>query len=331
MYKLNLTVGDRVRNIRQYSSRKGMQGVVAAVAGDNRRWVVIYNNGLQEKYLKSMAHVSLEKVDDNNEVVKLGKNWNTTKGTYKDLLSLLKEGRGIEVILARAGLGRHTYSFVGELARHAYSKGEITLHALRRFMHNVDVEQKKHARYVKDPMHMHALDFGRIEDRVLAHADLLEMSAEDVIAYWKECMGQLGETMAVQTVHDEIQFTPIKRRTLKKVRRNVINGKTQDDYVRDCGHARGVQQFNTRCLGLSTGQALRVIGDAMCNPTTEIRISGIDHAISDDYSKSPRNQLDKHFKELVKSLIGNMKGFTFTNTHIVFNPIVTEETYVEKH
>lgn len=121
-----------------------------------------------------------------------------------------------------------------------------------------------------------------------------------------------------------------KRRVLKKVRRNVITGKTQEDYVRDLGYAKGVQQFNTRALGKSTGQALAIIGTSMVNPGVEIRIAGVDHYLaSANHGHSMRHNVDKCFRELVKSLIGNMKGFTITDTHIVFNPIVTEETYVE--
>lgn len=126
-----------------------------------------------------------------------------------------------------------------------------------------------------------------------------------------------------------VQAEEPKRRVLKKVRRNVITGKTQDDFVREMGHAEGVQQFNTRALGKSTGQALACIGQAMMHPGLEIRISQVDHAKSNPLCSTSWTTLDKHFRALVQSLIGNMKGFTITNTHIVFNPIVTEETYVE--
>lgn len=126
-----------------------------------------------------------------------------------------------------------------------------------------------------------------------------------------------------------VQSEEPKRRVLKKVRRNVITGKTQDDFVRDMGHARGVQQFNTRALGKSTGQALACIGQAMMHPGLEIRISQVDHAKANPLCSTSWTTLDKHFRALVQSLIGDMKGFTITNTHIVFNPIVTEETYVE--
>lgn len=120
------------------------------------------------------------------------------------------------------------------------------------------------------------------------------------------------------------------RHVLKRVRRNVITGKTQDDFVRELGHARGVEQFNTRALGTTTGQAFRVIGDAMCNPGTEIRISKVDHAKGNELCSTSWTTLDKHFRHVVQELIGERKGFTFTPTHIIFNPIVTEETYVTR-
>lgn len=148
----------------------------------------------------------------------------------------------------------------------------------------------------------------------------------DLEKAWDEMLKLCEGTTCV--VHDEVQFTP-KRRVLKKVRRNVITGKTQDDFVRELGHARGVQQFNIRALGTTTGQAFRVIGDAMCNPGTEIRISKVDHAKENELCSTSWTTLDKHFRAVVQTLIGDRKGFTFTPTHIVFNPIVTEEVYVE--
>lgn len=126
-----------------------------------------------------------------------------------------------------------------------------------------------------------------------------------------------------------IQPAETKRHVLKKVRRNVLTGKTQDDHVKRLGHAQGVAEFNTRALGKSTGQALHAIGSAMMNPCTPIRITGIDHAICGNGFARNTAPIDKNFRSLVQSLIGNMKGFTFIDTHIVFNPIVTEETYVE--
>ena len=123
---------------------------------------------------------------------------------------------------------------------------------------------------------------------------------------------------------------PGKRKVLRRERVNVITGKTQSEMVRELGPARGLVEFNTR----ATGQALHAIGSAMTNPGTEIRISGIDHFLESDEHRSERgrvnrHQVDQHFRALVQSLVGDMKGFSFTATHITFNPIVTEEVYVE--
>lgn len=117
-----------------------------------------------------------------------------------------------------------------------------------------------------------------------------------------------------------------ERKVLKRERRNVITGKTQSDMVRDLGHARGVEQFNTRATGRSTGIAFSIIGEAMCNPGIAIRTQDVDHAISE--GKGNRWQLNKHFEHILRDTIGDMKGFHFEHGHITFNPIVTEETYV---
>lgn len=127
---------------------------------------------------------------------------------------------------------------------------------------------------------------------------------------------------------------PGKRKVLRRERVNVITGKTQSEMVRELGPARGVAEFNTRATGRSTGQALHAIGSAMMNPGTEIRISGIDHFLESEEHMQQRGRINRHqvdqdFRALVRSLVGNMKGFSLTPTHITFNPIVTEEVYVE--
>lgn len=127
---------------------------------------------------------------------------------------------------------------------------------------------------------------------------------------------------------------PGKRKVLRRERVNVITGKTQSEMVRELGPARGVIEFNTRATGRSTGQALHAIGSAMTNPGKEIPISGIDHFLESEAhlrerGRVNRHQVDQHFRALVQALVGDMKGFSFTPTHITFNPIVTEEVYVE--
>lgn len=127
---------------------------------------------------------------------------------------------------------------------------------------------------------------------------------------------------------------PPQRKVLRRERVNVITGMTQSQMVRELGPARGVMEFNTRATGRSTGQALHAIGSAMTNPGKEIPISGIDHFLESEAhlrerGRVNRHQVDQHFRALVQSLVGDMKGFSFTATHITFNPIVTEEVYVE--
>lgn len=121
------------------------------------------------------------------------------------------------------------------------------------------------------------------------------------------------------------EYMAQNRKVLKRERRNVITGMTQSDMHRQHG-AEGVVMFNTRATGRSTGQAFRILGEAMCNPGIAIRIQDVDHAISE--GKGNRWQLNKHFEHILRDTIGDMKGFHFEHGHITFNPIVTEETYV---
>lgn len=121
------------------------------------------------------------------------------------------------------------------------------------------------------------------------------------------------------------EYMAQNRKVLKRERRNVITGMTQSDMHRQHG-AEGVVMFNTRATGRSTGQAFRILGEAMCNPGVAIRIQDVDHAISE--GKGNRWQLNKHFEHILRDTIGDMKGFHFEHGHITFNPIVTEETYV---
>lgn len=127
-----------------------------------------------------------------------------------------------------------------------------------------------------------------------------------------------------------IKPLPTERKLIKRERINVINGKTQDEMVTLCGHAVGVQQFNTRHLGRTTGQAFLAVGQAMCNPGTEIRIAGVDHYLEkSNHGHGNRHVVDKAFRTTVQTLIGDLKGFSFTDTHLVYHPIQTVETYVE--
>lgn len=118
------------------------------------------------------------------------------------------------------------------------------------------------------------------------------------------------------------------RTTLKKERRNVITGKTQSEMIKQCGTALGVTQFNTQCLGKSTGQAMVKIGEAMMHPNVPVRIVDVDHAITEH--GTPRHVANKNFAATVEHIIKKqgLLGFIVNEAHLVYCPIVTEETYV---
>lgn len=116
--------------------------------------------------------------------------------------------------------------------------------------------------------------------------------------------------------------------TLKKERRNVITGKTQSEMIKQCGTALGVSQFNTRALGTSTGQAMVKIGEAMMHPNVPVRIVDVDHAITEH--GTPRHVANKSFVAAINHIIKKqgLLGFIVNEAHLVYCPIVTEETYV---
>ena len=130
----------------------------------------------------------------------------------------------------------------------------------------------------------------------------------------------------MERLHDYAQ----RRTVLNKVRRNVITGKTQDEMVKEYGHAVGVSYFNTRATGRSTGLAFRIVGDAMCNPGKLISYRDVDHVFHEG-TKTPHRDNDSFFKTIC-DVIGDKKGFTFNRQEctVMFNPIVTEETYVTR-
>lgn len=118
--------------------------------------------------------------------------------------------------------------------------------------------------------------------------------------------------------------------TLKKERRNVITGKTQSEMIKLCGTALGVSQFNTRALGTSTGQAMVKIGEAMMHPNVPVRIVDVDHAITEHGTPRQRHVANKNFAAIVNHIIKKqgLLGFIVNEAHLVYCPIVTEETYV---
>lgn len=118
------------------------------------------------------------------------------------------------------------------------------------------------------------------------------------------------------------------RTTLKKDRRNVITGKTQSEMIKQCGTALGVTQFNTRALGKTTGQAMVKIGEAMMHPNVPVRIVDVDHAITEH--GTPRHVANKNFVAAINHIIKKqgLLGLIINEAHMVYCPIVTEETYV---
>lgn len=124
------------------------------------------------------------------------------------------------------------------------------------------------------------------------------------------------------------EYMTERKTTLKKERRNVITGKTQSETVKQCGTALGVTQFNTRALGKSTGQAMVKIGEAMMHPNVPVRIVDVDHAITEH--GTPRHVANKSFAAIVNHIIKKqgLLGFIVNEAHLIYCPIVTEETYV---
>lgn len=119
------------------------------------------------------------------------------------------------------------------------------------------------------------------------------------------------------------------KKLVKRERRNVITGKTQSEMISKCGAAAGVAQFNTRALGMTTGQALVKLGEAMMHPDVPVRVQDVDHAITQH--GTPRWVANNHFRGVLEGLIesNKLKGFRFEHGNLIYNPIVTEETYVQ--
>ena len=131
-----------------------------------------------------------------------------------------------------------------------------------------------------------------------------------------------------QIIKDQLKS---ERFMVKRDRRNVLTGWTQSEMIKQHGHTTGVIQFNQRALGKTTGQALSVIGNAIVQPNTPVSFHNIDHAIFEH--NVPPKIANVIMKRKIEDLIDTLgfKGIRFNNNNsIVFNPIVTEETYVER-
>lgn len=291
MSDIKLKVGDRVRNIRTHSSRKGWEGVVVAHRqGHNdygkAYYHVRYDNGFVESYQRQYSSDSLERVEGKTAIIRLGL-WCIKADAYKAVRISMGYGATMKQALASAGCGTCD-SLVEELRAYMIQQGHLY-----------------EAKLYHDETQIEAAEGLTFDKLVAIKQVLLDSLAKE-------------ERAKEQT-----------RLTLKKVRRNVITGKTQDEMVKELGHARGVEQFNTRALGKSTAQVLGAISRAMLNPGHPINLRGIDHAQKGKYS----HRLDDWFIDNTKGLINQLgyKGFTFSKGEgtLIYNPIVTEETYVE--
>lgn len=122
---------------------------------------------------------------------------------------------------------------------------------------------------------------------------------------------------------------PGKRNVLRRERVNVITGKTQSEMVKELGPARGLVEFNTRATGRSTGIAYHIVGLAMCSPGKAISYRNADHVFNEG-TTTPHRSNDNFFHTIL-DVIGKKHGFTCNRQDctITFNPIVTEEVYVE--
>lgn len=124
---------------------------------------------------------------------------------------------------------------------------------------------------------------------------------------------------------------PGKRKVLRRERVNVITGKTQSEMVRELGSARGVADFNTRATGRTTGIAFSIIGQAMCNPGQVISYRDVDHTFHEGREVRTPHQFNKNFESELLYKLRDLKGFVINPQQytIQYNPIVTEEVYVE--
>lgn len=124
-----------------------------------------------------------------------------------------------------------------------------------------------------------------------------------------------------------------KRKVLKKTCRNLITGKTKDDMIKELGPARGVSEFYTRATGRSSGQAMVVLGAAMQSPGFAVPFLGVDHHNNEPGGRGLRHKMDDHMQDTIMHIICKLdwRGFTIHtgDRTVTFNPIVTEETYVE--
>ena len=179
--------------------------------------------------------------------------------------------------------------------------------------------------YQKESAHNYLEKIGNASSQCKCVPDCDEVCDKCVRQMLKSFLAPLYYGAGPQTL---AEYMAEKKTTLKKGRRNVITGKTQSEMIKQCGTALGVTQFNTRALGKSTGQAMVKIGEAMMHPNVPVRIGDVDHAITEH--GVPRHVANKNFAAIVNHIIKKqgLLGFIVNEAHLVYCPIVTEETYV---
>lgn len=190
-------------------------------------------------------------------------------------------------------------------------------------MYHVEYEDGIKASYHKKTAHKYLEKIVEINNQCKCiHDEVCDKCASQML---KNFLAPLYYGAGPQTL---AEYMAEKKTTLKKERRNVITGKTQSEMIKLCGTALGVTQFNTRALGKSTGQAMVKIGEAMMHPNVPVRIVDIDHAITEH--GTPRHVSNKNFAAIVNHIIQKqgLLGFIVNEAHLVYCPIVTEETYV---
>lgn len=177
--------------------------------------------------------------------------------------------------------------------------------------------------YQKESAHNYLEKIGNVSNQcTCVHDEVCDKCARQML---KNFISPLVYGAGPQTL---AEYMAERKTTLKKDRRNVITGKTQSEMIKQCGTALGVTQFNTRALGKTTGQAMVKIGEAMMHPNVPVRIVDVDHAITEH--GTPRHVANKNLAATVEHIIKKqgLLGFIVNEAHLVYCPIVTEETYV---
>lgn len=292
MADLKLKAGERVRNINKNSTRLGWQGVVVTERTDLSG--ISYSN--HDHY-----HVRY----DNGEIQSY------TKVRSSQFIDRVRNP------------GVHEYINLGKwsITKQAYKE---ILFALAYGAHLRAAV--KSCEWKETLLRELVTYMGRNGDISPVQADNLRAEIDFHFPNMKQHVCVDFGTLELMTLAN---MTQPRRKTLKKVRRNVITGKTQEDMQKELGFAQGTAEFNTRATGRSTAKSLDLISLAMLNPGQYVNLDNVDHAIN--IRGANTRIINDNFRALVAHWVDTMKlrGFTFDKQGLVYNPIVTEETYVE--